>query len=68
MNKIKNFLKKAKLWLKEVGFTNAVYLILFTYFFITGATFLAGAALGVFVYVNWNVIVKLYDKDPKEIE
>lgn len=68
MNKVKNFLKKAKLWLKEAGFTNAVYLILFAYFFTTGATFLAGAALGVFVYVNWNVIVKLYDKDPKEIE
>lgn len=63
MKKLKSFIRKLKIWIKEAGFTNLVYLILFAYFFTSGSAFLAGAALGVFVYVNWNTIIKIYNRD-----
>jgi hypothetical protein len=68
---LNKFIQKAKIWLTETGFTNIVYLalalgLLFGIIPIgmIGLGFLKkyliGAFLGIFCYLNWNIIVKLY--------
>lgn len=54
-------MKKLKLWLKKAGFTSLAYLGIFAALYLLGYKFLGGAALGIFCYVNWNVIVKLWN-------
>jgi hypothetical protein len=62
------FLKKAQVWLKETGFTNIAYLgiavalsmgVVPLFFLSVLKSYLIGASLGIFVYLNWNVITKL---------
>ena len=65
------WVQKIQAWFKKIGFTSLGYLLLFfiTLFFgkfifgIIGLKFivsyLSGAFLGIFIYVNWNVIRKL---------
>lgn len=50
---------KIKLWLSVTGFTNIGYLILFIGAIIFGLKFVAGIFLGIFIYINYNVIQKL---------
>jgi len=58
-------MKKFKEWWNKIGITSIGYGIAFGYFLFKGFTnfnlwiFLAGAALGIFVYLNFNVIKKL---------
>lgn len=60
MEAVKKFITKAKLWFKRSGFTNVAYLgIAVGAKLLLGSTLLFGAALGIFVYVNFNVIKKL---------
>lgn len=54
-----DFLSKISFWFAKTGLTNICYLIAFFIVWILGYKFLAGAALGIFVYINWNVIKKL---------
>ena len=56
-------MKKLKLWLKKAGFTSIAYLAIFAVLFILGYKFLSGAALGIFCYINWNVIIKLWNEE-----
>lgn len=60
------FLEKLKKWISEAGLTATAYLALFVVFFSFGNSFLAGAMLGIFVYLNWNVIRKLVFQGTKE--
>ena len=50
---------KIKMWLIATGLTNFAYLAAAVACFILGYPILMGAALGIFVYVNFNVIKKL---------
>lgn len=59
MRKITQFFAKLFQAIYEAKLANIVYLILFAYFYITGATFLAGATFGIFVYINFNTFEKL---------
>lgn len=52
-------MEKLKLWLVKTGLTNIGYAVLFVVAFILQAKLLAGAFLGIFVYINFNVIQKL---------
>ena len=63
------FWEKAKIWLKATGFTNVAYLalafglmlgIIPLFFLGFLKTYLVGAFLGIFCYINWNMIVKIY--------
>jgi hypothetical protein len=62
---------KFKKWLDNAGFTSAVYLLLFVVTLIFGSgllgsglsKYLAGAFLGIFCYVNWNVLKKVFKED-----
>lgn len=58
-------MKEIKLWLKHAGITVIGYLIAGIVLFIMGYKFLAGAAFGIFLYVNWNVIVKIWSNEIK---
>jgi hypothetical protein len=55
--------KKFTNWLKQAGFTSAVYLALFLVAVFLGKTFLSGVFLGIFVYVNFNVLKKIFKED-----
>jgi len=51
---------KFKQWWSSIGFTSAAYLGIAAFSFIfLGWPYLTGAALGIFVYVNFNTIKKL---------
>jgi len=51
---------KIKQWWSSVGFTSAAYLGIAAFSFIfLGWPLVTGAALGIFVYVNFNTIKKL---------
>jgi hypothetical protein len=51
---------KIKQWWSSVGFTSAAYLgIAAASFILFGWPYITGAALGIFVYVNFNTIKKL---------
>lgn len=63
---MKSFLNAIKKWISEAGLTATAYLALFAVFFSFGNKFLAGAMLGIFVYLNWNVIRKLIFSGTKE--
>lgn len=63
------FLAKAKVWLTETGLTNLIYLglgfgiwlgIIPLLVFGFLKAYLVGAFFGIFIYLNWNIIVKLY--------
>lgn len=61
------FLEKVKLWIKETGLTNLAYLVIgIGGKLILGSNMLFGAGLGIFIYLNWNVIRKLYNSFTKE--
>ena len=72
MDKIKEIIEKVKLWFNAAGFTSLAYLALFVATFLFGgsilgiigfgflAKYLAGAFIGIFCYVNWNVITKIW--------
>lgn len=66
MNKIGQFFTKFFQAIYKAKLANIVYLILFAYFLLTGATFLAGAAIGVFVYINFNTFEKLINNKLKK--
>ncbi len=71
---MKNKLEKLKTWLKNAGFTSGIYLALFLITLIFGsgiigsglAKYLAGAFFGIFCYVNWNVLKKVFKEDVVE--
>lgn len=51
---------KVKQWWSSVGFTSAAYLgIAAASFILFDWPIIAGAALGIFVYINFNAIKKL---------
>jgi hypothetical protein len=61
--------EKIKLWIKKAGFTSIAYLLIGLGLLFFGGIIpivntikqeLIGASLGIFVYINWNVIVKLW--------
>lgn len=52
-------------WFKSTGLTNLGYGVGFVAAMIFGLKFFAGAALGIFVYVNFNVIRKLISEKIK---
>lgn len=54
-----DFITKIKLWLTTTGLTNLGYLVLFIGAVMFKMTFVAGVFLGIFVYINFNVIQKL---------
>jgi hypothetical protein len=56
-------LDKVKNWIKAAGLTSLAYLGIFVAALIFGKTFFAGAALGIFVYVNFNVLKKIVQED-----
>ena len=53
------FIKKFKKFITTAGFTKLLYLILFITLWTMGYNILAGAALGIFVYINFNVLTKV---------
>lgn len=65
---MKKTINKFRRWISEAGFTSTVYAVLFTVFFVGGHKFLSGAMLGIFVYLNWNVIRKLWSKPAESAE
>lgn len=69
------FVQKLKIWIKETGFTNVVYigLAIGTPFIPLGLiglaflkTYLVGAFFGIFAYLNWNHILKLWNTKIKD--
>ena len=69
------FIEKVKIWFKKTGFTNIVYLGLaigtpFAPLGLIGLAFLkpylVGAFIGIFCYLNWNLIVKLWNTNVKD--
>ena len=70
--KLKTFIEKAKIWVKDLGFTNVVYFLLALGTLTLGhiplklvglvflKPYLVGAFTGIFCYINWNKIAKLY--------
>lgn len=62
MDKIKTYLLGVWQFIKNSGFTKLLYLVLFIYFSISSSLLLAGAAGGIFIYVNINVLIKLVKK------
>jgi len=57
------FVTKVKVWWEATGLTSATYLIIgVAAKIILGSNFLLGAALGIFTYINWNIISKLRKK------
>jgi predicted negative regulator of RcsB-dependent stress response len=57
------FVNKVKVWWRTTGLTNAAYLIIgVAAKIILGSNLLLGAALGIFTYINWNIISKLRKK------
>ena len=73
------FIQKAKVWLTQLGFTNLGYLTLFVATILSGKMvlgmvglgflqpYLAGAFIGIFCYINWNLIVKIYKTEVKDL-
>lgn len=66
--------EKIKLWLKKAGFTSIAYLLIALGLLFFGNLIpiigglkkeLFGAALGIFVYINWNVIAKIWNENVK---
>ena len=72
------FVQKLKIWFKETGFTNAVYIGLAVATFLGGGIplglvglaflkpYLVGAFFGIFCYLNWNHIIKLWNTKIKD--
>ena len=55
--------EKIKLWFSETGLTNVVYLgAAIAGKILLGSNLLLGAGIGIFVYINWNVIRKLWTR------
>lgn len=53
-------MNKIKEWIKKTGLTNIAYLgIAVGAKVLLGSNLLTGAALGIFIYLNYNVIQKL---------
>ena len=52
-------LEKLKLWFQKTGLTNVGYLAAFLVALLLGSKLLAGAALGIFIYINFNVLQKI---------
>jgi len=52
-------IKKLKLWLTKTGLTNIGYLVAALGSILIGSKLLLGASLGIFIYINYNVIQKL---------
>lgn len=79
MDKVKKIVEKVKAWFKKVGLTSVIYLLLFILTLAFGnlvlgivglkfaTKFLAGAFLGIFFYINWNVIRKLLKEESKDL-
>ena len=60
-------MKSIKLWLKAIGLTNFGYILGFIFALLIGFKSLGWALLGIFIYINWNVIRKIARKNIKEI-
>lgn len=52
-------IEKLKLWFQKTGLTNVGYLAAVLGAILIGSKLLLGAALGIFVYINFNVIQKM---------
>lgn len=52
-------MEKFKVWLNSTGLTNFGYLAGCVVSTFLGFKVVAGACLGIFVYINWNIIRKL---------
>jgi hypothetical protein len=70
------FVQKLKVWFKKLGFTNVVYLGLaigtpFVPLGLIGLAFLkaylVGAFIGIFCYLNWNLIAKLWKTKVQDV-
>lgn len=55
-------MEKLQIWFEKTGLTNVGYLLAFFVAMILGFKILAGAAIGIFTYINFNVIRKLIEK------
>jgi hypothetical protein len=56
------FYEKIKLWFKSTGLTNLAYLAIgIGGKLLLGSGVLLGAGLGIFLYINFNVIRKLFN-------
>lgn len=51
--------RKVKQFISTAGFTRLFYLIVFFVFFAMGYRMLSGAFLGIFIYINFNVLKKV---------
>ncbi|MDC6350696.1 hypothetical protein PP178_03965 [Zeaxanthinibacter sp. PT1] len=52
-------LDKVKLWVEKTGMIGAAWLAIAAAAWVLMGEFYAGAALGIFVYINFNVIKKI---------
>lgn len=52
-------LEKLKIWFQKTGLTNVSYLLASLVALLVGSKILFGAAVGIFVYINFNVIQKI---------
>lgn len=52
-------INKLKLWFQKTGLTNVGYLLAALGAILIGSKLLLGAAVGIFTYINFNVIQKL---------
>lgn len=59
MSKFLKVPKKVKQFITTAGFTRLFYFLVFLAFFAMGYRMLSGAFLGIFVYINFNVLKKV---------
>lgn len=55
----KNIVSKVKKFILEAGFAKLSWLLIGLYFTFTGSDLFAGAAFGIFAYINYNVLIKV---------
>jgi len=75
ISQLKIFWEKLKLWVEKAGFVSLIYLLLGVLTLMFGKAILGivllgwvakplgGAFLGIFCYLNWNVIRKLWKEN-----
>ena len=61
--KYNKMIQKIKIWLSKSGLSNFGYAAGFFGTLMAGWSMAAGACVGIFLYINWNVIRKLIFKE-----
>lgn len=57
-------MKKIGDWIRKTGLTNLAYLLLSAFsLLIAGSWFFTGGFFGIFLYINFNTIMKLLKRD-----